>query len=150
MLAKEKYFCVNEQCTLYGLHEKGNIVKCGTYGKHKRQLLQCNVCKQRFSETRNTAFFGSKYSAEIIRNIIMCVAEGNGVRGTARILNLSKDAVNNVIKKTGKHCFILLSNLLQSLNLEQCQLDELLTFVKKKELFPQVTAAASMEEPGSG
>ncbi len=150
MLAKERYFCVNEQCNLYGLHGKGNIVKCGTYGKQKRQLLQCNVCKQRFSETRNTAFFGSKYSAETISSIIMCVAEGNGVRSTARILNLSKDAVNSVIKKAGEHCNIVLSNLLHSLNLEQCQLDELLTFVKKKELFPQTIAAASMEESGSG
>lgn len=135
MLEIEKYFCVNEHCSHYGLRGKGNIVKCGVYGKVKRQLLQCNVCKKRFSETRNTAFFGSKYSDETIRRIILCVAEGNGVRSTARILELSKDAVNRIINIAGKHCDYVLSNLLQSLTLEQCQLDELWSFIRKKNLF---------------
>jgi transposase-like protein len=150
MLEMEKYFCVNPECGLYGLYGKGNIVKCGTYGKQKRQLLQCNVCKQRFSENRHTAFFGSKYPAETIRQIIHCVVEGNGVRSTARILGLSKDSVNHIIQKAGEHCALVLSNLLHSLHLEQCQLDELWTFVKKKELFPPPTASGDTDEPGSG
>jgi transposase-like protein len=150
MLDLKHYFCINEQCSLYGIRGNGNIVKCGTYGRHKRQMLQCKICKKRFSETRNTAFFGSKYSAETIQRIITCVAEGNGVRNTARILKLSKDAVNHIIQKAGEHCIIVLSNLLHSLNLEQCQLDELVTFVQKKELFPRKTTTRSMGESVSG
>lgn len=150
MLAIEKYFCVNEDCALYGLRGKGNIVKCGVYGKHRTQLLQCNVCKQRFSENRNTVFFDSKYSAETIRRIILCVAEGNGIRSTARILNLSKDSVNRIIIKAGEHCQATLSNLLQSLHLEQCQLDELWSFVQKKELSHQQTKSSDTDEHGSG
>jgi transposase-like protein len=150
MLDVQHYYCVNAECAVYGLRGKGNIVRCGTYGKHKRQLLQCNVCKQRFSETRNTAFFGSKYSAETIQMIIRCVVEGNGVRSTARILDLSKDGVNHVIKKAGQHCDAVLSNLLQSLQLDQCQLDELFTFIQKKELFMRPTRRADAGEYGSG
>lgn len=150
MLAIEKYFCTNEDCSQFGLRGKGNIVKCGTYGKHKTQLLQCNVCKKRFSENRNTVFFDSKYSPETIRLIIQCVAEGNGVRSTARILNLSKDSVNRIIMKAGHHCQLTLSNLLQSLHLDQCQLDELWSFVQKKELFPHPTNFKDLEEHGSG
>ena len=150
MLDLSEYFCVNDSCIHFGLRGQGNIVKCGTYGKHKRQLLQCRTCKKRFSETRNTAFFGSKYSAETIQNIILCVAEGNGVRSTARILKLDKDAVNKVILKAGEHCFRVLFNLIKSLQLKECQLDELWAFVQKKRLFPRKTLKTNTVERGFG
>lgn len=150
MLDISQYFCINESCIHYGLRGQGNLVKCGTYGKHNRQLLQCRTCKRRFSETRNTAFFGSKYSSKTIQDIILCVAEGNGVRSTSRILKLDKDAVNRVILKSGEHCFKVLSNLIKSLQLEECQLDELWAFVQKKRLFPRKILKTNSGENGSG
>ena len=150
MLEVDNYFCVNDHCSHYGLRGKGNIVKAGVYGKSNRQLLQCNVCKQRFSETRNTAFFGSKYSEETIRQIVLCVAEGNGVRSTARILGLSKDAVNRIIRIAGEHCDKVLFNLLQSMSLEQCQVDELWSFIRKKNLIQKSAAANIQDESASG
>lgn len=150
MLNIQIFFCVNESCMHYGIRGHGNIVKAGTYGKHKRQLLQCQTCKTRFSETRNTAFFGSKYPAQTIHMIIRCVAEGNGVRATASILGLDKDAVNRVITKAGQHCAHVLSNLIHSLQLEECQMDELWSFVQKKRLFPHKTMNRDTDEPGSG
>ena len=131
MLPIEKYFCINEQCSMYGLAGEGNIVKCGKYSNNTRQLLQCNKCKKRFSEFRNTAFFNSKYSPDTIQAIIVSVAEGNGIRSTARQLGLSKDSVNNIVKKAGQHCELIMSNLLRSLNLDLCQMDELWSFIKK-------------------
>ncbi len=150
MLNAEHYFCVNESCIHYGIRGRGNIVKAGAYGKQKRQLLKCQTCKKRFSETRNTAFFGSKYSAETIQKIIRCVSEGNGVRATASILELDKDAVNRVIRKAGRHCVNVLSNLIHSLQLEECQLDELWSFVQKKRLFPKKITNMDTDEPGYG
>jgi len=138
MVDIKEYFCTNPDCKHYGLRNQGNIVKSGTYnvkGK-KKQMLQCNLCKERFSETRNTIFFHSHYPAETIRKIINCTAEGNGVRATARLLELSKDGVNKVVLKAGEHSQAVLSSLLTSLHLEECQLDELWTFVQKKKLFP--------------
>jgi transposase-like protein len=134
MISMENYFCINENCMEYGIKNKGNIIKAGTYGTgdRKKQMLKCKVCGKRFSETRNTIFFNSNYTSTTIRQIISCVVEGNGVRATSRILGLDKNAVNNVILKAGKHCELILSGLLKSLHLEECQLDELWTFVQKK------------------
>jgi len=139
MVDIENYFCPNPDCNHYGLRNQGNIVKSGTYTVkgEKKQMFQCKICKERFSETRNTIFFHSHYSAETIRNIINCTAEGNGVRATARMLELSKDGVNKVVLKAGEHCQRVLSSLLTSLHLEECQLDELWTFVNKKKLLPK-------------
>ena len=134
MIELNNYFCVNTDCNLYGLRNRNNIIKAGTYGQgeRKKQMFKCNVCKKRFSETRHTIFFNSNYPPSTIRQIINCVAEGNGVRATSRILELDKNAVNNVILKAGDHCEMILSDLLQSLYLEECQLDELWTFARKK------------------
>ena len=139
MISKENYFCTNINCNHYGLRNQGNIVKAGKYSvKNKeRQLLKCKICNERFSETKNTVFFRSHYKPETIRNIINCTAEGNGVRATARILELSKDGVNKIILDAGKHCQIVLSDLLNSLHMEECQMDELWSFVQKKKLFPK-------------
>ena len=69
--------------------------------------------------------------------VISCAVEGNGVRSTACILGLSKDGVNKVIIKAGEHAHKVLADLLHSLHLEECQLDELWSFVQKKKLFPK-------------
>lgn len=141
MVDLHNYFCPNPDCKHYGLRNQGNIVKSGTYSVkgEKKQMLQCNVCKERFSETRNTVFFHSHYTSDTIKQIINCTAEGNGVRATARMLELSKDGVNKIVLKAGDHCKMVLASLLTSLHLEECQLDELWTFVQKKTLFPKKT-----------
>jgi len=82
-------------------------------------------------------FFSSHYSSEIIRKIINCPFEGNGVRATARILELNKDGVKKVVLKAGEHSQMVLSGLLSSLYLKECLLDELWSFVQKKKLFPK-------------
>jgi transposase-like protein len=136
MLEIKEYFCPNLHCKHYGLRDCGNVVKAGTYTKksshEKRQMLKCSVCGHRFSETQNTIFAGSHYSDNTIRNIIVCISEGNGIRATARMLGLSKDGVNSVVLKAGHYAEVMLSNLLHSLHLNECQMDELWAFVHKK------------------
>ena len=118
------YFCTNPECKDYGIRGKGNLNVQFRYGKHNRRILYCTTCKARFSETKCTAFFGSKYSTETIGKIIRITAEGVGVRATARILELDKDAVNRVILKAGEHCRRVLDNLLVQLGLTEIQLYE--------------------------
>lgn len=125
-------FCTNQQCKDYGIRGKGNLHEGFAYGKHKRHMLTCRTCKARFSETKCTAFFGSRYSGDQIGKILRTTAEGVGVRATARILDLDKDAVNRVILKAGEHCAQVMDNLLVNLSLTEVQLDELWTFLEKK------------------
>jgi transposase-like protein len=130
------FFCPNSICKHYGLRGIGNIVKAGTYirksSKEKKQMLKCKVCGHRFSETQNTIFAGCRYSDQTIRSIITCVSEGNGIRATARILGISKDRVNKIVLKAGAYSEVMISNLLRSLHLNECQMDELWAFVNKK------------------
>jgi transposase-like protein len=86
MITVSDYFCPDEKCECYELRGHGNLVKAGTYKSHgiNRQMFQCKICKTRFSEMRNTIFYGSRYSEDTIHSIIRSVSEGNGVRTTNR------------------------------------------------------------------
>ena len=148
----DQCFCPNKQCKEYGLRGQGNIAIRGKYGKDKnRDLLYCRTCGKRFASTRASAMFGLHLPAETIRQIIHHAAEGVGVRATARLLGLDKDTVNRVILRAGEHCARVLSSLLTSLQLDEAQLDELWTFVKKRKvLAAKKTLSASTDKPGSG
>ena len=140
-------FCPNKDCKDYGLRSHGNIALRGKYGKGKtKDLLYCRTCGKRFASTRATDFFGIHLSDEKIEQIIHHAAEGVGVRATARLLNINKDTVNRVILRAGGHCELILSNLLRSLKLKETQLDELWSFVKKRDLLANKNLGGS----GSG
>ena len=93
MLEIKDYYCPNAKCKDYGLRDMGNLMKAGTYTRkvsgENKQMLKCKVCGYRFSETHGTLFAGSHYSDQTINSIICCISEGNGIRSTSRILNLT-------------------------------------------------------------
>ena len=150
MIDLSNFFCPNLECKDHGVRGRGNITTSTRYGKNKTHLLRCKTCNQRFSENRNTIFIHSNYGRETIKRIILAVAESNSIRGTARILELDKDGVNRIVLKAGEHCKKILENLIRDLCLTECQLDELWTFIKKRELFPKKISKKSMDATGSG
>ncbi len=150
MIDLSNYFCPNPKCKDNGVRGHGNITTSTRYGKNRTHLLRCKTCNKRFSENRNTIFMHSNYNRETIQRIILAVAECNSIRGTARILSLDKDGVNRVVLKAGEHCKEILEDLIRDLCLNECQLDELWTFVKKRKLFAAKTSKETMAATGSG
>jgi IS1 family transposase len=61
------------------------------------------------------------------------LAEGASLRATARIVERDKDTVCGWLPRLGRHCGRLLDYFFRDLHLSECQLDELWTFVYKKE-----------------
>jgi IS1 family transposase len=131
--------CPSEECPAYGrlgddpLHD---IVGCGTYTTvhgEVRQMYRCNVCGQLFSETAGTPFFGLKTPTKTVCIALQELAEGLGIRAVARIHGVQPDTVLDWLKKAGQHCEMLSQYMMQELNVTQVQLDELWTFVRKKE-----------------
>jgi IS1 family transposase len=61
------------------------------------------------------------------------LAEGNSLRGTGRIVGVDKDTVCDWLDKAGRHCRAVTAYLFNNLHMTECQLDELWSFVRKKE-----------------
>lgn len=131
--------CPNEDCPAYGrfgddpLHD---IVGYGTYttaSGEVRQMYLCKVCRRPFSETAGTPFFGLKTPLQTVCTALQELAEGMGVRAVARTHKVEPDVVLEWLQKAGQHCQALSECWLHDLHVTQVQLDELWTFVRKKE-----------------
>jgi len=131
--------CPNEECPSYGIrgpHPNHDIVGYGTYTTvhgEKRQMYLCRVCEKPFSETAGTPFYRLKTPKEIVCHALNELAEGSGVRSVARTNHVDKDTVLGWLKLAGQHCRRVSEFTMQGLELAQVQLDELWTFVRKKE-----------------
>ena len=131
--------CPSEECPAYGelgdnpLHD---IVGFGAYittNGEVRQMYRCNVCRKPFSETAGTPFFGLKTPTHTVCTALAELSEGMGIRGVARLNHVKPDTVLEWIEKAGEHCEQVSEYMIQELKLTQVQLDELWTFVHKKQ-----------------
>jgi IS1 family transposase len=104
---------------------------CGHDQSH--QLLLCQACEKSFCERRGTVFFGCKTPQETIYRALAALAEGVSLRATARIFGVDKDTVCAWLKKAARHSEQVSDYLMKNLNVPEVQLDELWTFVQKKE-----------------
>lgn len=125
-------YCPNPECPNYGETGKGNIRCFGTYGKRRTQRFQCRTCKGTFSSRRGTAFFHLHADEETICRVLIALAEGNSIRATARIFRVDKDTVCRWLDRAAKQCEQVSQYLMKELHIEECQLDELWSFIKKK------------------
>lgn len=127
----EEQFCPNQECPDYGKKNLGNIVCYDQYGKNKVKLLRCRTCRHRFSERHHTVFFGLHTDERTVEKIFRSLAECNGIRATARIIGVDKMTVQRIFNRAGIHCEKVLNQLMKDLHIEECQLDELWSFIKK-------------------
>ena len=131
--------CPYEDCSSYGIlgpHPDHDIIGAGTYPTswgETRQLYLCKVCGRTFSETAGTPFHNLKTSKETVIRTFRELSEGLGIRSSARAAQVDKDTVLSWLKKAGQHCQRVLEHTMQGLELAQAQLDELWTFVCKKQ-----------------
>lgn len=131
--------CPGEECSCYGIFGPDpahDIVGRGTYTTvhgEKRQMFECKVCGESFSETAGTPFFGLKTPTHTVCTALKELSEGLGVRAVARIHGVKPDTVLEWIKKAGQHCERVSEYMIRELKLTQVQLDEMWTFVHKKQ-----------------
>jgi len=129
----ETLFCPYENCKNYHKIGKDNIVFIRKYGEDEHMnLFQCKTCNRTFSERKGTPLFGIKLPEEKFYQVIRCLVEGNGTRATGRIVGCTKDTVTSVIKRVGKHFDAISKVMIDRYHLEECQLDELWSFIQKK------------------
>jgi IS1 family transposase len=87
--------------------------------------LQCVACQGYFSETHGTIFYGKRSSADLIVRVIVCLAEGLGIRGTARVFEIDPNTVLQWLVEAAEQLKTFSAYFLHDLHLNQVQLDEL-------------------------
>ena len=117
--------CPKPNCAYWGWLGRGNIRSNGHPGGQPWRQLQCVSCAGYFSETHGTIFHGKRSSPEIIVHVIACLAEGLGIRGTARVFEIDPNTVLQWLVEASEQLQAFSAYFLHDLHLHQVQLDEL-------------------------
>src|SRR5262245_11018337 len=119
------HFCPNPDCAYRGWVGWGNLRANGhPSGGPWRQLL-CIVCRGYFLETLGTIFHGKRVAPELIVRVIACLAEGLGIRGTARVFEVAPNTVLQWLVEAAEQLRAFSQHFLHDLRVRQVQLDEL-------------------------
>ena len=98
-----RFCCLNTDCPDYGKRGAGNLTVPMRYGPQRRRLLRCKTCKARFSERKGTPLFDTRLPQERALAVLRHLADGCGVRQTARLVGVNKDTVTRLALLAGRH-----------------------------------------------
>ncbi len=124
--------CINQKCDYHGKTGQGNVVIRRIYGADEIRFLRCRDCHQEFSERHGTPLFGLRIAQEDIVSVVNHLAEGTGVRKTARLTGISRDTVGRILKRVGKHAKEVHDLMVRDVIVPEVQMDEMWAFVGKK------------------
>ena len=111
---------------------RGPLIKHGFLKKEHTQRYRCKRCVKTFSDADKRQFGVFRIKPEKIVQTITQLAEGGGIRSTARIVGLHRDTVLSVLKFAGQRSEELLKRKLINISSEHVEVDEIWTFVKRK------------------
>jgi transposase-like protein/IS1 family transposase len=120
-----RHFCPDPDCAYHGRLGLGNIRANGHPGGQPWRQFQCVSCQGYFYETHGTIFHGKRSSPELIVHVIACLAEGLGIRGTARVFEIDAHTVLHWLMEAAEQLQAFSAYFLRDLRLHQVQLDEL-------------------------
>src|SRR5262249_31514468 len=117
--------CPNPDCASRGWVGWGNLRANGhPSGGTPRQLL-CIVCCGYFLETLGTIFHGKRVAPELMVRVIACLAEGLGIRGTARVFEVDPHTVLQWLVEAAEQLQAFSRHVLHDVRVRQVQRDEL-------------------------
>jgi transposase-like protein len=119
------HFCPHSDCDYRGWLGLGNLRANGHPSGGPWRQFHCTACKGYFLETHGTIFHGKQVAVELIVWVVACLAEGLGIRATARVFEVAPTTVLHWLGEAAEHLRAFSAYFLCNLHLEQLQLDEL-------------------------
>src|SRR5437773_6396834 len=126
------HFCPHSPCDYRGWLGLNNLRANGhPHGGPWRQL-HCTSCDGYCPEHHGTMFHGKQAAVELIVRVLACLAEGLGLRATARVFEVDAHTVLHWLVEAAEQLRAFSSYFLCDLHLEQLQLDELYAVLRDR------------------
>ena len=120
-----RHFCPHSHCDYRGWLGLGHLRANGHPSGGPWRQYHCMSCKGYFLETPGTIFHGKHAEVERIVRVLACLAEGLGIRATARVFEVDANTVLHWLVEAAEQLRAFSAYFLCHLHLEQLQLDEL-------------------------
>jgi transposase-like protein len=126
------HFCPHPNCDYRGWLGLGNLRTNGHPSGGPWRQFHCTSCNGYFLETHGTLFHGKQAAVELIIRVLACVAEGLGIRGTARVFEIDPNTMLHWLVEAAAQLRAFSASFLCDLHLEQLQLDELYAVLRDR------------------
>jgi IS1 family transposase len=120
-----RHFCPHTDCDYRGWLGLNNLRANGHPSGGPWRQFQCTACDGYFPEHHGTIFHGKQVAVELIVRVLACLAEGLGIRGTARVFEIDPNTVLGWLVEAVEQLHAFSAYFLHELHLNQVQLDEL-------------------------
>ena len=127
--------CPHPDCAYAQLINRGNIRAISTYltQSGKRRIFQCTKCGTPFSETRDTVFFDLKTPEEKVMMALKMLLVKVDLAGLSFVLGVTEETVLAWLQRAAHKAEEINAHLLRDLPVTQVQLDEMWSFIKRKQ-----------------
>src|SRR5690242_13207095 len=120
-----RHCCPHTDCDSRGWLGMNNLRANGHPSGGPWRQFHCTSCDGYFPEHHGTIFHGKEAAVELIVRVLACLAEGLGIRATARVFEVDPNTVLHWLVEAAEQLRAFSAYFLCNLHLEQLQLDEL-------------------------
>jgi hypothetical protein len=120
-----RHFCPHLTCDYGGWLGLNNLRANGHPSGGPGRQFHCLGCDGYFLETHGTIFHGKQAAAELIVHVLACLAEGLGIRATARVFEVDANTVLQWLMEAADQLQAFSRYFLCDVHVRQVQLDEL-------------------------
>ena len=120
-----RHFCPHTACDYRGWLGLNNLRANGHPRGGPWRQFQCLGCHGYFLETHGTLFHGKQAAGELIVRVLACLAEGLGIRATARVFEVDPHTVLHWLVEAAEQLQAFSASFLCDVHARQLQRDEL-------------------------
>jgi IS1 family transposase len=126
------HFCPHTGCDYRGWLGLNNLRANGHPGGGPWRQFHCVGCNGFFPEHHGTIFHGKQAAMELLVRVLACLAEGLGIRATARVFEVAPNTVLDWLVEAADQLRAFSASFLCDLHVEQLQLDELYAVLRDR------------------
>jgi hypothetical protein len=131
-----QHFCPHTGCRYRGWLGLGNLRANGHPSGGPWRQFHCTACKGYFPEHHGTIFHGKQGAVELIVRVLACLAEGLGIRATARVFEVDPNTVLRWLVEAAEQLRAFSAYFLCDIHVRQLQLDELYAVLRGVAAYP--------------
>ena len=125
------HFCPHSDCDYRGWLGLNNLPANGHPSGGPWRQFHCLGCNGYFPEHHGTMFHGKQAAVELIVRVLACLAEGLGIRATARVFEVDPNTVLHWLVGAAEQLRAFSAYFLCEVHANQLQLDELYAVLRE-------------------
>jgi IS1 family transposase len=125
-----RHFCPHAGCDYRGWLGLGNLRANGHPSGGPKRQWYWRSCQGDFLETHGTLLHGQRLSVELIVRVVACLAEGLGIRATARVFEVDPNTGLQWLVEAAEQLQAFTHYFLCDVYVTQLQLDELYALIR--------------------